>query len=175
MLFAAASVPGTDEAIRAAAEQGYEAILVVIVLLAMLTWFAIDRVLSWKRETRITTRVTTLEGTVEHELVALVKETTKQLTLSTDTIKRAEGTTDKLSDAIDSWRRRADDSGDQLQQCLANFGKGCAERWKEMLPAELKAHLAELLPAELQKHAEPVLIKIMEQYEQRSKRAEGGD
>lgn len=80
-----AQIPGADKAIDAATGRGYEAVVLVIILLGMLAFFgalgrwfinSTDRRLdeSCKREERLAARVSTLEKFVEDTLLRLVQE-----------------------------------------------------------------------------------------------------
>jgi hypothetical protein len=79
------SMPGTETAIREAEQHGYEAVVLVVVLFGLLAFFGIlgkwfiksmnkRHEEAYKREERLSTRVTTLELFVETTLVKLVND-----------------------------------------------------------------------------------------------------
>ena len=80
-------IPGADAALKEASFHGYEAVVLVIVLLAMLTFFGMlgkwflkstDRRLeeAAQREQRLAQRITTLEAFVENTLTGMVRDCT---------------------------------------------------------------------------------------------------
>ena len=91
-------MPGADAAIKVASERGWEAVVVVIIMLSLLAFFgflgkwfitSMDKRLdeASKREERLAARITTLESFVENTLVKLVSECTSLLSQNITTIK----------------------------------------------------------------------------------------
>lgn len=91
-------MPGTEQAIQAATQRGYEAVVLVVILLSMFALLGYvvrywlqkssereDKTMSqaFERETRLSARVTDLETFVREKLLAALNESTKAtLTIS---------------------------------------------------------------------------------------------
>ena len=70
-----------------AATHGYEAVVLVVLILAMATTLGLFYKAAIARENRLAERVTSLETSLEENLVVLVKDTTAALTQNSDTLK----------------------------------------------------------------------------------------
>ena len=90
-------MPGADTAIKAAEANGYEAVILVILMLTMFAGFGfIGRWLlrstekrleeASAREARLAARISTLEGFVESTLVKLIQDTTGLMQRNIETI-----------------------------------------------------------------------------------------
>ena len=99
-------MPGTEQAIQAASQRGYEAIVMVIIVLAMLTFFAAlgkwflnqtDRRLTeaMEREQRLGGRIDVLEQFIQDTLMKMVEQVTAAMNGNT----RA---TQTLTDALNA-------------------------------------------------------------------------
>ena len=99
-------MPGTDEALKAAGQRGYEAILMAIVLIAcislvglLIRWFvnSMDKRLaeSADREKRLADRVTELEKFIEQTLVKMIENVSVLMQKNTEASSR-------LADMLDT-------------------------------------------------------------------------
>lgn len=84
--------PGTDEALKAASRQGWEAVLLVVIVLAvcMLSGWLIRTVLAdaTRREERLASDVADLQTYVQETLVAALRDTTAALAKSNEVSAR---------------------------------------------------------------------------------------
>lgn len=89
--------PGTDIALKTASERGYEAVIVVLIMGAMLFFFGLlgrwfinstDKRLeeATKREDRLANRITVLEDFAHTTLVQLVRDVTVMMTKNNEAI-----------------------------------------------------------------------------------------
>jgi hypothetical protein len=103
-----AQLPGADTAIAEAASHGWEAVFLVVVILAILISFGyvLKRILDAgeNRETRMSERITALESEIRQELFTQIKT-------NSDTMNRMIVAADRISIAADKmleWSSRLD-------------------------------------------------------------------
>ena len=107
-----AQIEGGTEAIKAAANHSWEAVIVVVVLLSLIAVLVLatksiisrmDRndANSSKREERISNRVTHLEQFIENVLMDLVKETNAALVSTADALKSNTNALDRTYSALE--------------------------------------------------------------------------
>jgi hypothetical protein len=103
-----AQIPGAEEAITAAARTGWEAVFLVVIVLAIITSFGytLKRILDAgeTREKRLADRVSQLESDIRNELFVQIKS-------NTEIMHRMIGAAEKIAAAADKmleWSSRLD-------------------------------------------------------------------
>ena len=147
-----------SEAVKVAANHGWEATIIVVgILLGLFGVSWLVRFLlrdSHDREERLAGRVTLLETRYSDTLVTLVEKTvcvieqnTAATTIAREESKLTRESNEALIAASDSWRRHTEESQAKVSGCLEQFGSDCQKRWDEVLPEALKKHLPAVLEA----------------------------
>lgn len=125
---------GADAAIQAASQRGYEAVVMVVIVLAMLTFFGLlgrwflrstDKRLdeAMAREQSLSARIKTLETFVQDTLMEMVKNNATAMLSNADAIRRLTETLDKRLCILDPSRQDAavDRLGDRLAERNADI------------------------------------------------------
>jgi len=94
-------IPGADKAIESAATHGYEAIVVVIVLLTLLGAVGWLMRALWSINQRLADRVTSLEGKIEDRLMTIVENTSAQLASNNVVMEKTIGAINNLEKAVE--------------------------------------------------------------------------
>jgi hypothetical protein len=72
-------VEGMREALTSAGSRGWEAQMMVVVIICMLLYFVYDKWLTNRRESQMSARIASLETFVETTLIGMVRESSKVL------------------------------------------------------------------------------------------------
>ena len=103
----AQTLPGADEAIKAAASRGWEAVLLVVIVVATFCFFGyvLRRVLDAgeKRENRLAERVTALEAEIRTELFAQMKANSEIMTRMCDAANRICVAADRMIQTLEKF------------------------------------------------------------------------
>lgn len=151
-----AQIPGAEDAIEAAADHGWEAVLLVVIVLAACTALGIilrqmvarqsDQTQDAKaREERLAARVDKLEGVIETKLFGMVTQMTIALTSNTEALK---ATTNLLSDVKTCVRESHKDT---VRLLSALEGSPCLMAKMGLLSDETK----EAIEAQKDREGEP--------------------
>lgn len=113
--------PGTGEAIEAAAGSGWEAVLLVVIVITMITGF----VWVWKstsaRESRLATRVTNLEQTIETKLFSLADQAVSAVTANTVALNQASEDSKLTREVLSELRRTTQEQHQDTKRLIANL------------------------------------------------------
>lgn len=96
-----AQVPGADEVIESAADHGWEAVGLAIVLVTTIGCIGWMIRSLWALNERLATRVTNLETTIETKLIVIVERSVASLQANTTMMERAASAIEKLEDAVE--------------------------------------------------------------------------